>query len=298
MWFKSGKRILVLGCSKAGTGKLAKQLALGANAEFMPTAVRFGAVPGQMPNHQVERVQNYKASANGLVVQAIVYPQHSADFLGSLVDFCRAFDHVIWVHRDPRDRLVSHLLFKWARAPKNKIRKGRIDEWRSSFQLFKERLERKQNAPASVPMLELMAQSELATSYAKALASEKKTYENIEQLLITLRQLNHFSELKIEAQFAKSVTPLMNTVGLEVVTEAVLEPFAGNDWRNWFTQQDIVTFNPIYRNYIGDIGYESAYNLFDEPKLSEAQSTEYVERLFRGANRRVSQQIKRIVDTH
>jgi len=291
MWFKSGKRILIIGCSKVGTGKLAKQLALGADAEFMPTAVRFGAVPGQVPSAQMQQVQNYKVANLGLVAQAIVYPQHCDDYLTELADFCRSFDQVVWVHRDPRDRLISHLLFKWARAPKLKIRKGRIDEWHQSYQTFKEALTRKLEAPSEVAVTELMGDNALKQS-------EKRAYQNLERVLELLGEIDHFKEVRVEDLFATSVTPLIESLGLTVVTQAHLESFEGNDWRHWFTQSDIVTFNPIYRNYIAKQGYETAYNLFDEPYLTPAQSTDYVERLFRGANRRLSQQMKRISDTH
>ncbi len=287
MWFNSGQRVLVLGLAKSGSGQLAKQIALCADAAYMPGAIKMGAVPGTDHSAKIKQIHDYKADKRGLVVQGVVYPQHLERFGDQLKQLCNGFDQILWVHRDPRDRLVSHQLFRWARVPKLKVAKGRADDWHASYDLFAERLARKQAEPLSVPMLTLMAQNEDDKTFGKALSSERAIYQSMPDVIAQLESTEKLTQVTIESFFGSSVVSLAEQLGLKVLSDPTFEQADGNHWSHWFTAVDVAAFEKIYGEYCTQNNYAD-WQLADEPQIQEALSTKYVKRMYRGANKRLA----------
>lgn len=291
MWFNSGQRVLVLGLAKSGVGKLAKQLALSADAAFMPGAIKLGAVPGDDYTDTIKKIADYKADKRGFVAQGVVYPQHFDHFGGALGELCSSFDAVLWVHRDPRDRLISHQLFRWARVPKIKVAKGRVNEWHDDYKRFAERLDSKQQAPSTVPMLTLMAKDSNDHSYGKALASERLMYSNMPAIIEQLNATDKFAEVNVDTMFGRPLDAMVTELGLTPVNSCQLEPFEANSWPHWLTPADVDALKPLFNDYCEHCGFDTSWQLSDPQVIDAKLSTQYVQRVFAGANKRLAQRV-------
>ena len=195
------------------------------------------------------------------------------------IDDFEAFDKKILIVRDPRDNLVSRLLYA--------IYNEEFVKDDNKVRFFVERLEQKRRDPSSVPMLELL--QVLGDLSGKDLLG----------LFILRHQLGlNFDPLrrgyftyKYEDFIAGQYSALEEYLGFNLCFNGdvgaaytrVARTKGSGDWRNWFTERDVEYFSPIYHEYLVKYEYDLAWTLPPEPKILPAHSTEYVMRLVREA---------------
>jgi hypothetical protein len=185
------------------------------------------------------------------------------------------FDKKILIVRDPRDNLVSLLLYAIY------DQKFITDDNKVNF--FIDKLEKKQINPASISLIDLF----------KVLSdlSDKDLLELFTQryqagLLFDTHYQNYFV-YKYEDFVTCRFSSLEEYLGFKLNFNGKVEEALGRvtrtkgsgDWRNWFTQQDVKYFSPIYHDYLVKYGYDLEWKLNPEPKILPEHSTVYVKGL-------------------
>ncbi|MPW28740.1 hypothetical protein F9L16_06945 [Agarivorans sp. B2Z047] len=179
------------------------------------------------------------------------------------------FDKVIVIVRDPRDYLVSSLLYKFD-SPN--LAKNRA-KYNAVLNLF----ERKQNDPKSISF------SALFNSFGEEHSWDKHLdlYYNLSAFI----ESNSIHLLRYEDFAVGNLTCLSNYLGLKVVNERELTGWTSKikrkgvsgDWKNWFTSDDLYlkeTFKPVMDKF----GY-SDWTLPEKPVIEKEYSLDYIRKL-------------------
>lgn len=193
------------------------------------------------------------------------------------LDDFETFHKKIFLVRDPRDNLVSRLLYA--------VYDQKFSADDGEVRFFIERLEQKRREPARVPLLELL----------KAL-SDLSGEDMLERFILRYRIGLKFDTLhrnyfvyKYEHFVGGQSSGLDEYLGfavnfnvnVDVAHGRVARTKGSGDWRNWFTEHDVQYFSGIYHEYLVKYGYDSEWKLSAEPEILPEHSTEYVRRLVR-----------------
>lgn len=189
------------------------------------------------------------------------------------------FDKKIFIVRDPRDNLVSRLLYA--------IYNDEFINDDERVRFFIERVEQKRREPLSVSMVELLQ------------VLNDLSGKDILGGFILRHQLGFNFEpfrrgyfvYKYEHFVAGQYSGLEKYLGfnlsfdgrVDAAYSRVTRTKDSGDWRNWFTEHDVSYFRPIYHEYLARYEYDLAWTLNPEPKIALEHSTEYVMRLVRQA---------------
>lgn len=259
-------RVLILGAGKSGTTGLYASVLAGAELAY---------------GKGLRTIFEPKASediscrlSDRMVVKMLLERFIRTD--GKLLDW---FDKVVFIHRDPRDNVVSRLLWQVASlagvdsAEKvdqilHLIREKEHDNASSSVM----GLYRKIGEIANVPKW-----FEGAIRYAFLPLGFKRNHEG------------RFFPLKYESYMDRDLDGLNEYLGFEVAFGAPpparfsLTKRSGSygAWRLWFTEEDVEYFKANHREEMVELGYPD----FDRPPaegaISADESSEYVRRIFR-----------------
>jgi hypothetical protein len=177
------------------------------------------------------------------------------------------FDKRLFIVRDPRDRIVSGLLYE-AATSRFKSRKE-LNEWL-------ELLAKKEADPNSVSLRELRPsvgttpklfghlQIDCCTDYDHCLVK----YEDF----VKGRLANVEEYLGFELSGTDDVGPSLSRV--------VRSKRAGN-WRNWMTPDDVEILKPLFTTFMEHFGYDNDdWELNDEPVIEPVLSSGYVRRVW------------------
>lgn len=211
------------------------------------------------------------AARHGCVLaKVLINPSLKSD------DF-ETFHKKILIVRDPRDNLVSRLLYA--------IYDQKFFADDDKVRVFIERLEQKQRNPASVPLIELLRV--LSDLSGEDLLERFMLRHQIGLEFDGLHQ-NYFV-YKYEHFVAGQRSGLEQYLGfalnfngnVDVVHSRVARTKGSGDWRNWFTEQDVKYFSDPYDEYLAKYGYDMEWKLSPAPEILPEYSTEYVMRLVR-----------------
>ena len=188
------------------------------------------------------------------------------------------FDKLLVIARDPRDMLVSWLLYVSFLNERYKN-----DEYRKKFIAL---LKKKEADPSSVSLVEI---AHLMNSHGFELKSD-------EDFTLDLIGAKHFLEkypdcflIKYEDFLAGDVSELNHYSGLTLGTDTEVSHYvkynsrsrsAGN-WRHWFTAEDIEHYRPLMLEYMTYFGYEDDWSLSENPVIEAKVSSKYVKRYFK-----------------
>ena len=187
------------------------------------------------------------------------------------------FDKKIVLTRDPRDFIVSLLLYHGAY---HEIWNKEVSEIQAGINLLK----RKTYIPSSVSMVELW----------KALCgfspTETKNYlkERFEPFLQFYRENPGYFLFKYEELIDGKLDQLETHLGFKLKKEIKVDKEytrvertkGTGDWRAWFTPQDISFFKPLCLDYMETFGYDVAdWQLSQKQEILPEHSFDYVKRL-------------------
>ncbi len=195
----------------------------------------------------------------------------------SEIDSLDRFDRVVFIVRDPRDRLISHLLYDaYNRA-------DRLDERQRNRWLGA--LERKSADPPHLPLIRMMDiwwQLTKANLLHVYMRSMQRTNEFGRQHGDRVHVMRY--EDLVDGEFDQLSAYLGLPVEAAEVREAehrVKRAGRHGDWREWFTPVDVNVFRPISSKWLRRHGYAHRdWSLSETPSIDPASTVDYVRRLF------------------
>ena len=164
---------------------------------------------------------------------------------------CAFFNRRIFLKRDPRDLLVSHLLYS---AYHTAITR---DFWR--FAQFASALRAKEQDPGSMPFLDLLTLEThlIFNNNGPLLANVGQFLESLQfSLDVAGMHDDGVFHLKYEDLVDRRLGPLEQYLGfplaqstrLNAQFQRVTRTKAYGDWRNWFLPEDVAFFRPRFAN--------------------------------------------------
>lgn len=185
------------------------------------------------------------------------------------------FDKRVMTVRDPRDTIVSTLLFK----PLLKNVVGTVSM--EQHERFVDGLRRKEQDPASVPLGELFSLAD-EVGYRKhkprRLADEYLAMTN-------MAKVSQFHVVRYEDFVDGKVAELAEYLGLPLNPGAAETPSwlthisrsrGHSAWRDWFTPADVAHYRPILDACLKQAGYAGDWDLNANPEIAAETSSNYV----------------------
>lgn len=253
-------RCLIAGAAKTGTTAL-----LYAVAEAM--GQEGGAAPAV---YMEERIATFGALPAHAAAKVIFEQEGGA----ALADFGAAFDRRILLIRDPRDTLVSRLLYLVANRP---ALLGDLPYLRS----FGAELRAKQRDPAALALLDLAPLRAPSAVLDIALAATR------DLAAFAQRHRDDWFVLRYDDLVGGQLDALSAYLGMPVRAGTPVDPTyarvartkATGDWRHWFTASDVAQLRPLFEPVMRDLGYADDWRPAPVPVIAAAHSWEYFARL-------------------
>jgi hypothetical protein len=265
-------KIVILGKGKSGTTVLMHMIA-AAFPECRP-------VPGGFRAHVRDR-REAGASADSLVCKFTYNDKKGRSFDAvkrHVAD--EGYHKKIWVTRDPRDNAVSDALFRWRRRHG---KSGR--QFRACLPL----VERKERDPRAVDFSEIYrftGDRGGPETLEKMIANERVRYQRMTDFVSSLG--SDWFIFKYEDLVDEKFAALSEYLGREILPTSELpredrvkaRTKSYGDWRNWFTEEDVRIFEPLFAPYMELVGYDGDdWALDPEPKLDPATASLYMRRI-------------------
>ena len=185
------------------------------------------------------------------------------------------FNRRVMTVRDPRDTIVSTLLFK----PMLKNVAGAVSM--DQHERFIAGLRRKETDPAGVSIVSLM-------DLADEVGYRKHKPQRIAAEIVAMSRLAHekdFHVVRYEDFVDNEVAGLAAYLGLPLNPRAaetsswlthISRSRAHGAWRDWFTEQDVEFYRPLMANAMKRIGYDDDWKLNESPEIDPSTSSSYV----------------------
>lgn len=213
-----------------------------------------------------ENISSEIKEADNYVVKSILRPYLSFGENNALW-----FDRVVALVRDPRDNLISRLLFRLI-SPSFVSNKENISH-------VYDLLYQKVNNPKEISLVNIFRSME-ATKLMESFIDER-VEENLSLMsewILTHPEamVFHYEDL-ISNQFAKLSEYL--GISLEVPMQDVprIKRAGGRgEWREWFTPEDVNFFRPRMMHFMERFGYRGNWDLADAPIIDPSTSLDYI----------------------
>jgi len=266
--YKQGNKVLIVGLPKSGTSILTYSIA---NALENKT-INFE--PGTKAGLKDILLHENLSTEENVVTKCTV---QTIDNL-QLDTISLYYNKHIWIIRDFRDHIISEFFYSWY-----KDFNPNPDSFEKALKLVKE----KEANPNSVPFYKIyMTRHEYGSK------------ENLQEMLKTkssritgfIKNLDSkWFLLKYEDLMDKKIHNLNQYLKFAVKTDTsvpseynrVVRSKKYGNWRNWFTEEDIQFFKPIFTDILNGLGYESTdWALNKDQILPPELGSSYMEKLF------------------
>ncbi len=251
------EKILIVGNGKSGTTALYFRI-----KKSLP-----GEVAGFFEPSCFEEIEKGPPQAR-LTIAKVLLPVEGG-FLEQLSAF---FDKKILIVRDPRDIIVSSLLYTGAYEVMWKKGAGEI---RGCLDLLKA----KESDPLSLPVTSLL-QRLLDRPDLKGYAdwiSQRVSFT------VRLSEDPSFFLFRYEELISDSLRPLENYLGFPLTTDTeidkefsrVVRTKKSASWRDWFLEEDMRFFRPLFQEFLERFGYDTEWTLHECRRIFPRHSSEY-----------------------
>lgn len=258
-------KIVIFGPYKSGTTALFHQVrnSLPANARTLFEASCYASEAGDR---------------NRWVLAKVILGVQSDEFSINYDTFL-SFNKQIYLIRDPRDWLISGLLFTFQQHPSIYNNDAELDRL---VRLLRE----KEANPTSVSMVTI-AEEVIGAIPNQSLSRLTSWMESHFQWLIEFEErLTNYYPLKYEDFVDKKITGLEKYLGIQLFKtidfgsehKHVARTKTHGDWRNWFLKEDIEYFRPLFDPYLKHYGYSTEWRLNDVQAIRPERASQYVER--------------------
>lgn len=275
------KSVLILGEPKSGTSILAYKIfdALPAPKQIHFEVTTFGR-KSEDPQARLERL--LATTKSNSVTKCLIHSELSGT-AATLNNCSRLFTHRIWIVRDPRDRLISDLLYShyWGHEPK---KPSRQKVFQRNYSTLLARLEEKEKRPLRWSVAELHVQRPV-------LLGQITHSQTIRQIIL----MRLFRELSGKWYFQKyedlvdgNLKGINEFLGLSLKPstdvasrfQRVKRSRGYGAWREWFTKSDVEFFKPIFSPFLKKFGYDpNDWELKTPKTLPPELGSQYVRRL-------------------
>jgi hypothetical protein len=204
-----------------------------------------------------------------MLAKILIAPPNSFDYASF-----RDFEKRIMIVRDPRDNLVSRILFRPGGS-----QAFRRDE--TNVAAFTQALRRKEADPRSISLLALIELFGQLTG-----EDWLPRFTMLTGLALDFHHDNgDFIVYKYEDLVAGNYAAIKDYLGIVLpVGEADVTPQyeyvertkAARDWQNWFTAEDVAFFRPHLAPYMRAYGYPDDWTLAAEPCIRPEHGSDYV----------------------
>lgn len=267
-------KIVIYGLSKTGTSalfsKIKNSLPDGTAVLFEPQS--FGVVDRLRWRVKAALSGNLRPDAVAKVLPLGVKVVRVRDF--------ERFDRQILITRDPRDRVVSLLLYRTYHA-------GFIDSDRDAA-LFLDLPRKKEADPASVSILnfakcfqDLDRESSGSTDWLLDCSDHFRSAMQLHEERPELFQFRY--EDMIDGRFDDLERflgfPLRAPTQVDLGLQRVVRSQTYGGWRNWFTAADVEALAPVIEPYLRRYYPSADWTLPFNPRIDPSHGSLYVERL-------------------
>lgn len=199
-----------------------------------------------------------------------------------------SFEKKILLVRDPRDNLISLLLYK----PYNIIGKffpGEKEKAISLVRAFIEQVEKKEKGLEGIPVKQLAEMLDISPEKRMALVREYfdkhpdcHVFRYEDYIDGKMENLENFLGLDLE-----------NGAGIPSNFERVARSKKYGNWRNWFTPEDVEFYRPMMKSYMDRFGYADEWELASQPEMDPEIGSRYTVKILKEAE---ELRIKRKID--
>ena len=249
----AGMKIVIAGAARSGTTALyyALKQSLPRNYAHKFEPRRYAPKPGE----------------SGVLAKIII---NSVD---RIEDF-DCFDKRIYLIRDPRDVVVSLVLYRIYNA-REPVDGGALDHYLRG-------IEQKQRDPAAISLVEL--QSRLAPLLPIKIPAQSSREARATDF--GARHPDYFV-YRYEDLIAVQFGELERYLGFAITFnghvdgkhQRVARVKEAGGWRDWFTEADVEYYRPLFQDFLTKYGYELDWTLNPNPRIRPAHSTLYVARM-------------------
>lgn len=195
-------------------------------------------------------------------------------------DTFMTFDKKLYLVRDPRDWLVSGTLFLIQQES------GLYNDEEKLSRVM-EMLRQKESDPKSISLLKIFEQVLLANpdnSLERTTEWMKRQYQwfikfesHIGDHLII--RYEDFVDGRVEEMESYLEMPLGGSSDVAEKHSHVPRTKSYGNWKDWFLEEDVAHFKPLFCEYIERHGYSNEWRLNDDPIVRAEHCSEYVERV-------------------
>jgi hypothetical protein len=252
-------KILIVGIARSGTSALYFKLkqALPDTTWCLYEPPRFDSTdPGGLPD---------------VLAKIVIGPADKFDY----TSFC-GFDRKIMIVRDPRDNLISRLLYHPCATAAFRADRAKIA-------VFLNTLRCKEADPRSVSVVELMDWFHFLTGLCR-----REWLTMMYDIALDFHRANdEFVVCKYEDFIAGRNGTIGDYLGIslppgEAVVAAqyqhVVRTKSAHNWKDWFTPDDVDYFAPYLKPFMAAYGYADDWELAEKPHIDPAHTSEFVRR--------------------
>jgi hypothetical protein len=269
--------IMITGLSKSGT-----------------TGV-YTAVKRALSNTDVNAITLFEPRSAQVLDNVFLFAPHrtlltkiTIDKIARIAPDPLAFDRRVMTVRDPRDVLVSALLFRpLTRRSVLRCNPAVIDE-------FVTTLEAKEADPSSISVRELFA---LAHRLEIGAAPYDSLVRDLKRQRRLLKRLP-FHVVRYEDLVSGDLTGLSGYLGTDVPAASrrssatyghIARSGSYGEYAQWFRADDVSFFDGILGDHVAALGYDRAANLAEHPSIDPAASSDYVRTRYQQRRERLAE---------
>jgi hypothetical protein len=285
---KTGQHILIIGTAKSGTTAIYKSIkdemvraedkegkAARLVSFFEPSAAEFQTA--------------LRSRAKNLIVKITLIDRAAYKNLYKDIE---AFDKQIMIIRDPRDILISNLLYntRWMRFSQDPERRA----------VFLKAIEEKEQDPSAHSLLSLyQLRDKLESEVMLSWETPRSWHDEYNDYAIAVRMIDTYQDmyvLRYEDYIDNKLSGVQDYIGLEISGNAdvsslreqhslkksvnnIARSKAYGNWKNWFTADDVKTFRPLFQPLMSKAGYADEWALNSNPVIKPENASLYLKRI-------------------
>jgi len=257
-------KILIVGLPKSGTSALTYKIASclpNATLNFEPQTLK-----GLSDVELHKKICETNSSA---ITKCLFYSRQKI----VLNEIEKLYTKKLWIIRDPRDRLISAILYRWYwKHNRNK------DQFYKTLETVKE----KEQNPAQVPFSKIIACSFNLEDFLKEenrivqATINQITDLETDWLIVNYRDIINNDLEAIEAYLNFKLDTLASS---NATLKRVRRTGQSENWKNWFTEKDVTSFQGIYTSFFNYFKLKEEWQLNKNQNISKSEASDYLIKL-------------------